>query len=219
MFNFLRKKRTDKFLFDQIATIAGKTIVNSLKCSSSLDSNFQSVTSYPLTPAVFSQITVEYLMLFIHLTDRVLFQLFGPKDRTQYIDLLVALISETLKGDSFSESFPKFRKTLDVKEKVRISPTMRNKADDYIIADVSIFMDTFFIDELNMRTVGYTKYKNIIPIENDSPEGTVLWEFGKNISFVIYDRQNDIDTIRLSSELAAKYYANIDVKTLLTKVT
>jgi len=51
--------------------------------------------------------------------------------------MLVALISETLKGDSFSESFPKFRKTLNVKEKVRISPTMRNKADDYIIADVS----------------------------------------------------------------------------------
>jgi hypothetical protein len=96
---------------------------------------------------------------------------------------------------------------------------MRNKADDYIVADVSIFMDTFFIDELNMRTVEYTKYKNIIPIETNSPDGTLLWEFGKNISFVIYDRQNDIDTIRLSSELAAKYYANIDVKTLLTKVT
>jgi len=219
MFNFLRKKRTEKLLFDQIATIAGKTIVNSLKCSNSLDSNFQSVTSYPLAPLVFSQITVEYLMLFIHLTDKVLFQLFGPKDRTQYIDLLVALISETSKGDSFSESFPKFRKTLDVKEKVRISPTMRNKADDYIIADVSIFMDAFFIDELNMRTIEYTKYKNIIPSGDNSPQGTLLWEFGKNISFVIYDHQNDTDTIKLSSELAAKYYANIDVRTLLTKAT
>ena len=80
-------------------------------------------------------------------------------------------------------------------------------------------MDTFFIDELNMRTIEYTKYKNIIPSGDNLPQGTLLWEFGKNISFVIYDHQNDTDTIKLSSELAAKYYANIDVRTLLTKAT
>lgn len=145
------KKRKEKFLLNQIATIAGKIILNSLKSASSLDTYFQGVTSRPLTPQMFSQITVEYLILFIHLTDRVLFQVFGPKDRNQYTDMLVALISDTLKGGSFSESFPKSRKNLDVKEKVCISPTMRNKADDYIIEDVQIIMDTFSLDELNMR--------------------------------------------------------------------
>ncbi|MBS3921509.1 MAG: hypothetical protein KG012_21755 [Deltaproteobacteria bacterium] len=80
-------------------------------------------------------------------------------------------------------------------------------------------MDTFFIDELNMCTIEYTKYKNIIPSGDNLPQGTLLWEFGKNISFVIYDHQNDTDTIKLSSELAAQYYANIDVRTLLTKAT
>jgi hypothetical protein len=80
-------------------------------------------------------------------------------------------------------------------------------------------MDTFFIDELKTRTIEYTKHKNIIPSGDVAPQGTLLSEFGKNISFVIYDHQNDTAAIKLSSELAAKYYADIDVRTLLTKAT
>lgn len=215
MFNFLRKKRTEKFLFDQIALIGGKFIGNALKCASSLDANFQSVKGKPFTPSMFSQITVEYLMFFIHMTDRVLFHRFGI-ERNKYIDLLVALVPEALKGASFSESFPKFRKTLDVKEKIRVSPAMRNKAEDYIIADTSIYMDTFWIDELNMRNTEYAKYDKIVPDGNDSRQGTLIWEFGKNISFVIYNHQNDTDTIELSSYLASKHFTSIDEIALLT---
>lgn len=218
MFNFLHKRKKEKFLFDQMATIGAKAIMSSLKCATALDTTFQSNMNVPLTPPVFSQITVEYLMLFIHLTDRVLFQLFGPKDRTPYIDVLVALISDTLKGDSFSESFPKFTKALDVKEKVRISPSMRNNADDYIVEGLSILMDTFSTDELNMRTVEYAKYKNIVPIGDGSPQGTLLWEFGKNISYIISNHRDDTENTKLSSDLAAKYYADMDLEALLRKI-
>ena len=134
------------------------------------------------------EIFLEFVYLFINITDRIAFIILELEEKTSYIDKLGKNIESILKNDIFKNYAPNQREAFNV----------------------------IFFQELNSRMLEYYKYKKIIPTERESPKETLLWEFSKKISQLI-DNSFDIANMMLVNDLIVYSIKELKIKEAIKK--
>ena len=129
------------------------------------------------------KIFLEFIYLFINITDRIAFITLDLKEKTLYIDKLGKNIENILENDVFKDHLSNQKEAFEV----------------------------IFFQELNSRMLEYYKYKKIVPEKEALPKETLLWEFSKKISQLI-DNSFDIVNIILVNDLIVHSMKELKIK-------
>jgi len=134
------------------------------------------------------EIFLEFVYLFLNMTDRIAFSILELEEKTSYIDKLGRNIESILENNIFKNYVPNQKEAFDV----------------------------LFFQELNSRMLEYYKYKKIIPAEGESPKQTLLWEFSKKISQLI-DNSSDIANMMVVNDLIVYSVKGLKLKEAIEK--
>jgi len=146
----------------------------------------------------YRQLAIEFMFLFIHLSDRIAFGLLGSEKRSQFMDLLAFWMNRMISEDIATYITSKF------KTAVQIIPKISFVGLDH--------------EQLNERNIEYSKYKKLFPEKNEAYKDTLFWEFGKHVSKIVAGQPNDIAYAVLAIELAISSFKNIGIHERLQEI-
>jgi len=210
--------------FDDIAAgLAVQIFKEATSCANSVDefskefSKKENGTKSEIYCPQYTQLVLEFIFLFVHLTDRIAFGVFGLERRAHFMDSLAFWINKIMEDATLYFS-PKFKKEMSVGEKIRVSNHYRTllatKGHEFL---ETIMMGSFDHEELNARSSEYSNYKKLFPEENESYKNTLFWEFGKHVSEVVTGHPTDITYITFAIRLAVNSVKNLDVQEKLKR--
>lgn len=142
----------------------------------------------------FAKVYMEFLLLYLNLSDREIFQQVEIEERDKIIHLILEDITKRL------EKYDEVSLTKLVGEQ-----TSKNLSQ-YFTYWSKIAYSNDFINAYNKSQIDYSACKEIAPSKDESPKDTVLWEFGKRIATIILGRPDDIVIIMHSNNLAIEMY-------------
>jgi len=145
-----------------------------------------------IDPWQFWQIIFEFQFLFVHITDRLSFELLAQDKRAILMDILADI---TL--DSTIESAFKSVNLLGLNEKKKLKTSMMN---DY-----------------NARQLEYGNYEKMVAKKDESAKNTLLWEFGKKIAECV-GHPMDIKYVLSSMVLAVESLKALEVRDILQSI-
>lgn len=146
----------------------------------------------------YRQLAIEFMFLFIHLSDRIAFGLLGSEKRSRFMNLLAFWTNKVISEDIAPYISSKF------KTAVQIAP--------------KISFVGFGHEQLNERNIEYGKYKKLFPEKNEDYKNTPFWEFGKHVSKIVAGQPNDIAYMMLAIELAINSIKNLSIHRKLQEI-
>lgn len=132
------------------------------------------------------EIIFEFQFLFLHITDRLSFDILDQDKRSIFMDTLLEITVDSTIESAF--------KSLDLNGKNKLKSSM--------------------INDYNTSQVEYEKHKKMFPKKNESPKDTVFWEFRKKLAERVGHPMN-ISYIMLGTELAAASLKGLDINNIL----
>lgn len=128
----------------------------------------------PPTREHFARMFYEWVWLYIHLIDRIAFDLIGPKKRSALVNALVERTVEILRDAAEEES-----------------PKLKQMAEPKVIK--AGLMDSFW-ENLNVRQQEYAKFAKWLPDDKEGYGGTLFWEFAAKLARVV-GRERDLNVV------------------------
>ena len=139
------------------------------------------------------QVVFEFEFLFLHISDRMAFEVLGSRKRATFMDSLSDITAESSAEAVFEDG-------ADKQEKAK-----------------KILKDSFFID-LNERNNYYGNCKKLAPEESEHAKDTVLWEFGKKLSKVVGEPIENLPVIMGAIALAGESLILLNIKDILQRI-
>ena len=135
------------------------------------------------------EIIFEFEFLFLHVTDRMSFDIHDQDRRSVFMDRLI----EVTVNSTINTAFPR----LGLDESGNLKSSM--------------------LKDYNANQYEYGQYRKMFPGKNESSKDTVFWEFGKNVAKRIGE-PTDISYIMLSMELAVASLKYLDLNNILQSI-
>ncbi|MBN2376696.1 MAG: hypothetical protein JXD22_09855 [Sedimentisphaerales bacterium] len=143
----------------------------------------------------YAEILMDFITLFLHITDRFLFQEFAETGSTG-LELRDELMDELVERCINSAlDFCWFGFKEDVKQEYKKSSFMIH----------------------NARMKKYSKYKQLFAEKDEGLKDTLFWEFSKNICSLV-ENQHNIGLMQLCIKVAVDALAEIDPKSLANNI-
>jgi hypothetical protein len=142
----------------------------------------------------FAKVYMEFLLLYLNLSDREIFQQVEIEERDKIMHLILKDITKRL------EKYDEVSLTKLVGEQ-----TSKNLSQ-YFTYWSKIAYSNNFINVYNKSQIDYSVCKEIAPSKDESPKDTVLWEFGKKVSTIVLGHPEDIVIIMHSNILAMEMF-------------
>jgi len=79
------------------------------------------------------------------------------------------------------------------------------------------FKATLF-ESFNARTMAYGQYKELTPVKDATPQGTLMWEVGKIVAQA-FDASTDVRYIMLSTPLLMQALQQLNTKEILSRLS
>lgn len=208
----LESVKKDPDTVDEIAADLSVDIFNeAISCADSVDEFFkkENIAKSEMDPPRYTQTALEFIFLFLHMTDRIAFEAFEPEKRSHFMDVLVFWIAKDIAEDLTPYLSPKFRKEMSLGEKIKVSHHYRTLwADKDQQFSESIKLSGFNTEELNARNSEYSNYEKRF---NKPFTHTLFWEFGGHISEVVYGDPSYLKCVTLGIELAGNSFAKLGI--------
>jgi len=209
-------------LGDVAASLAVDIFKEVTFCANSVDEFLQKGkrTKYKIDPPRYTQLALEFIFLFIHLTDKIAFGVFGSERRAHFMDVLVFWINKVITQDITPYLSPKFKKEMSFEEKIKVSNHYRT-----LLADKNqqflekVKLGSFDHEELNARNSEYSNYRKLFAEKNEPFKDTLFWEFGKHVSEVVAGNPDNVSYIMLGIELAVNSFKKLDIHEKLQKMS
>ncbi len=138
-----------------------------------------------LPPLQYSQIVVECIMLYAHLSDRRIYGLYGPTMRSKVMHAALPSITKLIKNGTLAQSLPRFEGICTFTEKEEIS-SFYQKQRKSVDNSLNISMCIFDLDEINARYRDYSTFN--LSTDFDMAMYALLDKFSENISKCIYNQ-------------------------------
>jgi hypothetical protein len=134
------------------------------------------------------QTVFEFVYLFLHIADRLAFQVIGSENRSSFMDDLASMT---------------FHTTAEV---------FLRKPDDKLDRELKASL----VASLNRRNTEYGSYQKLFPVGDDGFKGTLFWEFGKRIAET-RRRPKDIGVMMTASSVALAALQLLQLKDALQR--
>lgn len=135
------------------------------------------------------EVIFEFEFLFLHVTDRMSFDILGQDRKSVFMDRLIELTVNS----TIDTAFPR----LGLDERGNLKSSM--------------------LRDYNASQYEYGQYRKMFPDKNESSKDTVFWEFGKKVAERI-GQPMDISYIMLSMELVVASLKALDLNNILQSI-
>lgn len=213
------EKSSDDILDGIVPSIAVDIFKEAVSSVNELEKLCISKGRAELATPQYSQITFEYLYLFVHFIDRIAFGLFGPEKRSEVLDQVYFWTNKIITENISKYIDSKFEGSITLDDKIKVNNRYEKLLTDKKLSSLDlrkIRLEGFDFEELNERNTEYSKYQ---VFTKDGELKRLLSVLSKNILGVI-DKELLNDTIyeKFICELSIKATKNLEIQKKLEKV-
>jgi hypothetical protein len=177
-------------LSETIQSLTKDIIHLSMDCTRRLAQVYTSNSKNTISNEDYGTIILEFQYLFIHVIDRAACMLLPEEECDIFMEALRLSIVSANIGKSLKGMDEKSKKDAESHE----------------------------INLLNLRNTEYAAYKKLSPDDNEGTKGTLLWEFGKKITFDNLHSNNPAIIVQCSL-LASEVFTEIDIEKTINHIT
>jgi hypothetical protein len=157
-----------------------------------------------LSLEAYSEVALEFIILYIHYCDREIYEAVETKERDIIEKGIVSDISKRL--EKYDEIALNELLTKDLGGEKSVSFFYWSK----------VSYSNNFVNLYKERQLEYAFYKEIVPRKDESPKGTLLWEFGKKINTIVLGYPEDIVILMHSNIIAMEMLKILQASLLST---
>ncbi len=144
---------------------------------------------WQLDESKFKGVVFEFTALLLHVSDRVAFDIIGPKGRSQLIDVVLGVVNSVGTTCSLSQNHPQ-------------SPFVRSDHTNITVVGVNT-------DLLNKRQQEYSRFLDFRRGDELNHTATLTWRFGVHVSEAIVEPRFDADIQKWARLMAIESYTAI----------